>query len=127
MPTAAPKAAKNSLLKSLKKLRYRKDYLVAQAGVRAPSPGFLLLVHNRDDGQIDTRVGFTVTKKIGNAVVRNRLKRRLRALARLSLNDISLAGADVVLVGRPAGLTRRFGHMQADVEKSLERLKHARR
>ena len=67
------------------------------------------------------RVGFTVTKKIGSAVVRNRLKRRLRALARDVLPRTGVAGADHVLIGRPDGLTRDFAELTRDLEKALRR------
>src|SRR4051794_25627614 len=60
-------------------IRKRSDFLAANAGRRAATPGFVLLVRDRDDGDMQKRVGFTVTKKIGNAVVRNRMKRRFRA------------------------------------------------
>ncbi|WP_430636863.1 ribonuclease P protein component [Sphingomonas hankookensis] len=65
----------------------RRDYLAANAGRRAPMPGFVLLVRSRAADELaDTppqamRIGITVSKKVGNAVVRNRMKRRFRALA----------------------------------------------
>ncbi len=67
------------------------------------------------------RAGYTVTKKIGNSVVRNRLKRRLREVVRLALPDHGHAGADHVLIGREAGLTRDFAQLRADLEKALAR------
>jgi len=71
-------------------------------------PGFVLLVLPRGDNDPTMRVGFTVTKKIGNAVVRNRMKRRFRALARDTLPDYGIAGADHVLIGRAGGIERDF-------------------
>lgn len=68
------------------------------------------------------RVGFTVTKKIGNAVVRNRCKRRLRALAREVLPAVGVPGADHVLIGRDETAARDFAVMRADLEAALARL-----
>ena len=67
------------------------------------------------------RVGFTVTKKIGNAVVRNRCKRRLRALARDTLPAAGLAGADHVLIGRDETPTRDFATMRTEIAAALAR------
>src|SRR5690349_21728528 len=75
-------------------LRKRSDFLAANAGRRAATPGFVLLVRDRDDGDALRRVGFTVSKKVGGAVVRNRMKRRFRALAREILPSQGYAGAD---------------------------------
>ena len=69
------------------KLTRRADFLAANGGLRAPMPGFVLLVRPRGDGDPAMRLGITVTKKIGNAVVRNRMKRRFRALARAILPE----------------------------------------
>lgn len=85
-------------------------------------PGFVLLVRPREDGDPAMRVGFTVTKKIGGAVVRNRMKRRLRALAREFLPDLGVRGADHVLIGRQGGIERDFGLLQAELRKALGRL-----
>ena len=82
-------------------------------------PGFVLLVRVRDDGDTGKRAGFTVTKKIGNSVVRNRLKRRLRALARAMLPEAGVAGADHVLIGRGDGLTRDFVALGDDLRRAL--------
>lgn len=67
------------------------------------------------------RVGYTVTKKIGNAVTRNRLKRRLRALARTVLPSQGIAGADHVFIGRSGGLTREFAALCVDLSAALQR------
>ena len=85
-------------------------------------PGFVLLVHPRRDGDPAIRVGFTVTKKIGNAVVRNRMKRRLRALARELLPTRGVAGADHVLIGRSGGIERDYSNLQAELAKALQKV-----
>lgn len=103
-------------------LTKRRDFLAANSGKRAPMPGFVLLVRRRDDDDAAMRVGFTVTKKIGNAVVRNRIKRRFRALARDVLPESGVRGADHVLIGRPDGLTRDFAQLRADLAKALARV-----
>jgi ribonuclease P protein component len=100
-------------------IRLRRDFLAANQGRRVPTAGFVLLVRQRDDGEPAMRAGFTVTKKIGNSVVRNRLKRRLREIVRLVLPAHGHAGADHVLIGRDTGLTRDFAVLQADLAKAL--------
>ena len=69
------------------------------------------------------RVGFTVTKKIGNAVVRNRMKRRFRALARELVPERGLSGADHVMVGRPSGIEREFAKLRTDLANALDKLR----
>src|SRR5207253_10648441 len=103
-------------------LRLRRDFLAANSGRRAPMPGFVLLVRPRDDGSPAMRVGYTVTKKIGNAVVRNRMKRRFRALAHDVLPASGVAGADHVLIGRADALTRDFAQLKADLAKALAKV-----
>ena len=83
----------------------------------------MLLVRDRGDGDPTKRVGFTVTKKIGGAVVRNRMKRRLRALARELLPAGGMAGADHVLIGRSGGTERDFALLRQELASALERLR----
>ena len=85
-------------------------------------PGFVLLVRPREDGDPAMRVGFTVTKKIGNAVVRNRMKRRLRALARETLPEYGIPGADHVLIGRAGGIERDYASLAAELKRALKKV-----
>jgi ribonuclease P protein component len=103
-------------------IRKRSDFLAANSGKRATTPGFILLVRDRGDNDPAIRVGFTVTKKVGGAVVRNRMKRRLRALAREILVPKGIAGADHVMIGRARGIERDFHAMRGELSGALERL-----
>jgi ribonuclease P protein component len=85
-------------------------------------PGFVLLVRARDDADPVMRIGITVSKKVGNAVVRNRMKRRFRALAREVLPDAGIAGADHVLIGRGGGIERDYAELKAELAKALAKL-----
>lgn len=104
-------------------LRQRSDFLAANGGLRVGTPAFVLLVKPRGDDSGQIRIGYTVTKKIGNAVTRNRIKRRFRALVHHVLADHGLAGADHVLIGRGEAMTRDFAQMQADMVRALERVR----
>jgi ribonuclease P protein component len=86
-------------------------------------PGFVLLVRPRGDADPAMRIGYTVTKKIGNAVVRNRMKRRLRALAAELLPDGGTPGADHVLIGRQGGIERDFDALRRELAKALAKLR----
>jgi ribonuclease P protein component len=86
-------------------------------------PGFVLLVHPRGDADQAMRIGFTVTKKIGGAVVRNRMKRRFRALARELLPDHGFAGCDHILIGRAGGVERDFGQLRSELQRALAKLR----
>ncbi len=86
-------------------------------------PGFVLLVRDRGDADPAIRLGITVTKKIGGAVVRNRMKRRFRALAREILPVAGVAGADHVLIGRAGGVERPYDKLQAELSKALAKLR----
>ncbi len=100
-------------------LRQRADFLRAARGRRQATPGFVLQGWNRgDDGP--PRVGFTCSRKVGNAVARNRAKRRLREIARLELPAHGRAGWDYVLIAR-AGVTaeRDFAQMREELCAAL--------
>ena len=104
----------------------RPDFIAANRGKRFVSPGFVLLVHKRrGDHRADPqtfRYGITVTKKIGNAVIRNRMKRRFRALIASTLDQHGIAGADHILIGRKQPREPEFAAMKADLEKGLQHL-----
>jgi ribonuclease P protein component len=117
-PRARPQKAQR--LTTIKK---RSDFLAANAGLRTTTPGFILLVRDRKDADPAMRVGFTVTKKIGGAVVRNRMKRRFRALARELVPAKGIAGADHVMIGRANGLDRDFALLRSDLSQALDRLR----
>ena len=85
-------------------------------------PGFVLLVRQRADDDMLVRVGFTVTKKIGNAVVRNRMKRRFRALVRDIFPESAIPGADHVLIGRSSGIERDYATLAAELKRALGKL-----
>ena len=100
-------------------LTRRADFLAANRGLRVARPGFVLLA--RANGGDGMRHGITVTKKIGNAVVRNRMKRRFRALIREVLPEHGLAGHDHVLIGREGGVERDFALLRAELVAALAR------
>jgi ribonuclease P protein component len=103
-------------------IKKRSDFLAANRGKRYATPGFVLLVKDRQDASADIRLGITITKKVGNAVVRNRMRRRFRALAREMLGEMGKAGADHILIGRDGGIQRDFGELRADMLKALGKL-----
>ena len=90
----------------------------AANGRKAATPGLVLQALPRGD-QGPVRLGFTVTRKIGNAVIRNRTRRRLKEAARLVLAESELSGVDLVLIGRGATRTRDFADLQQDVRRAL--------
>lgn len=110
-------------------LTKRADFLRAAQARRQPTPGFLLQARQRRAGEGPegaVRVGFTCSKKLGNAVARNRAKRRLREIARLVLPGLARPGWDYVLVGRPGTTaTRDFAQLQADLARALKQVHRA--
>ncbi len=105
-------------------LTKRADFIAANAGLRNARPGFVLLT--RPNGGKGIRYGITVTKKIGNAVVRNRMKRRLRELLRAALPEKGLADHDHVLIGRAGGVERDFAQMAMELDILLGNAKEGR-
>jgi ribonuclease P protein component len=104
----------------MERLRQRADFLAAAAGSKIATGAFVLqALQRREDGP--ARVGFTVTKKVGNAVERNRVRRRLREVVRLSQGDRIQPGHDYVLIGRRAALNAPFARMIDDFARALQR------
>ena len=114
----------------LEVLAKRADFLRAAQARRHGTGGFLLQARQRRADEADAaliRVGYTCSKKLGNAVARNRAKRRLREIARAILPRQGQPGWDYVLVGRPeATAARDFALMLADMERALAQI-HAKR
>jgi ribonuclease P protein component len=105
---------------TIETLKNRPDFLRTAQGRRQGTGSFLVQGRARADGSGLVRVGFTASKKIGNAVARNRAKRRLRVLARELLPALALPGWDYVIVAKPeATNSRDFNDMRADLAKAL--------
>ena len=100
-------------------MRKRADFLAANRGIRVARPGFVLLAH--PNAGLGKRFGVTVTKKIGNAVIRNRMKRRFREILRAALPERGLADHDHVLIGRDGGVERDFALLGQDLAAALAR------
>jgi len=109
---------------TLSVLTKRADFLAANSGTRNARAGFVLLT--RPNGGQGIRFGITVTKKIGNAVVRNRMKRRFRELLRAALPTLGLPDHDHVLIGRAGGVERDFHLMAGELAQVLERAREGR-
>ncbi len=104
------------------RLKRRAEFLrVASKGRKAAVHGLVLQALARDDAG-PVRVGFTVTKKVGNAVIRNRTKRRLREAARLLLRAAPVQGVDLVLIGRDTTRSRPFSMLVDDLRRGLAKL-----
>ena len=103
-------------------LRSRADFLRAARGRRAAMPGFVLQAWDRGD-QGPVRIGFTCSKKVGNAVARNRAKRRLREVARIVLANEGQPGYDYVMVGRAQNTASRdFAALKDDLRAALSQV-----
>jgi ribonuclease P protein component len=100
-------------------LRKRAEFLAANKGLRNARPGFVLLTRGNEN--LGKRIGVTVTKKIGNAVVRTRMKRRFRELLRAALPGEGLPDTDHVLIGREGGIERDFARMREELSAALAR------
>jgi ribonuclease P protein component len=105
----------------MERMKRRQDFIAAAKAVSQPMPAFILQLRQRGDVE-GPRVGFTCTKKLGNAVMRNRIKRRLREAVRLSFPPIAQIGCDYVVIGRSAAENRPFETLQADLISAMSRI-----
>ena len=122
---AAPPAV-SVCVPSIQVLAKRAQFLKAASARRQSAPAFLLQARNRRDETPGIGIGFTASKKIGNAVCRNRAKRRLREIARMMLPTQAKPGWDYVLVARPQStIARPFADLLADLETALRQV-HAK-
>lgn len=107
----------------LEVMKKRKDFIAASKARYQTATGLTVQMRDRGDDDPTVRVGFTCSKKVGNAVARNRAKRRLREIARLDLPAIARAGHDYVLIGKKAVTANRdFEDLRADLRRALEKL-----
>jgi ribonuclease P protein component len=109
----------------MERLRQRADFLAAATGAKVPTAAFILQARKRDDNG-PFRVGFTVSSKVGTAVERNRVRRRLREVVRLSAATGLSAGHDYVLIGRRTALSLPFEQISQDFKRALRRLRAPR-
>jgi ribonuclease P protein component len=110
-------------LKPPPRLKKRSEFLAMRSGARVSSRAFLLEMRERKPGETrddSPRFGFTVTRKVGNAVVRNRIRRRLREAVRLA-GAGARPGHDYVLVGKAAALDEPFSSIVAELGRGLDR------
>jgi ribonuclease P protein component len=104
-------------------LTKRSEFLAVARGKRQGGGSMMVQARRRDDGDPTIRVGFTCSKKVGNAVARNRAKRRLREVARLVLLKQGKPGWDYVLIGRATQTAARpFDLLQSDLSDALRKL-----
>jgi ribonuclease P protein component len=103
------------------RLLKRRDFLAAAKAPAVSTTSVVVQGRKRDDDQ-GARVGFTCTKKLGNAVVRNRIRRRLKEAARLSMPSLVKPDYDYVLIGRNAAETRGFEELTKDIISALTKL-----
>jgi len=116
----APLAAVFARLVVMKK---RSDFVAASKARYQSATGLTVQMRNRRDDDASVRVGFTCSKKVGNAVARNRAKRRLREIARIDLPKLAKPGHDYVLIGKKAVTADRdFDALRADLAKAISKL-----
>lgn len=115
-------------------LKTRKEFLAVHSGKRHVNEIFILQAKLNEGSQTRLRVGYTITNKVGNSVVRNRIRRRLKSALALAIEQIlerpaadnavsqSIASADLVLVAKRPALTTSFATLVGEITKGIDRL-----
>ena len=121
MPTVQSKSV------PITRLKRRSDFIdMARRGQKWVTPGLVLQSRQRKDVETNSRdgirVGFTVTKKVGNAVIRNRARRRLKAVAGDVIATHGQDLIDYVLIGRASTLKRPYALLVSDLKTAMQRL-----
>lgn len=108
-------------------LKKRAEFLRVRGGARFATPSFVLETRPRTQsaGPEGARFGFTVTKKLGGAVDRNRIRRRLKAAVDELAPLLAQSGHDYVLIARAAARDRAFTEVKKDLERAFQRVHHA--
>jgi ribonuclease P protein component len=118
----------NTSTSALLRLKERKDFLAAAKGRKAGSGTLSLqgrrrLGHESDKADPSSiRIGFTCSKRVGNAVARNRARRRLKAAAAEIAPALAATGCDYVLIGRPQTIDCSFGRLKADMRRAFQQV-----
>lgn len=119
-------AEREDVVVAVQTLKKRAEFLRVRGGARFATPSFVLETRARAAGPDanGARFGFTVTKKLGGAVIRNRIRRRLRAAVAVAAPALARANHDYVLVARAAALDRPFPDLKKDLERALQHVHH---
>lgn len=121
---AVPRAASASVsLRNWSSLRHRADFLKLQKdGQKWITPAFVIQTMQHDENFSPPEIGFTTTKKIGSAVIRNRCRRRLRAMCDAVMSRYDAKGRQFVIIARSDTVTRDFQQLTKDLQWALRRL-----
>lgn len=126
MPSGAALTQPTMALHTIKK---RADFLRLRGGARWSNACFVLetkpQIRALEGATLTPRFGFTVTKALGGAVIRNRIRRRLKAAVTATAPDLARAGHDYVLVARAPAADRPFDDLKKDLEQAFQRVHHA--